>query len=237
MTIFSRICLTIAITFTATLATAVAAPAKATENRYQIEILAFSHLTAEAVNSENWPAVLTDSNPPPPAITDPDYQAYLRQIQYQPVTADQYLLNQEEYTLLRQPNTQLILHLAWQQTFPDVTPQPIHLYGGHGYDEHGNAQDYNNNETLPYNQFSQWQLDGDVTLSLNRFFNLSFNLLFSEPIDQLTALDQRSYFTHYNEPLFHFRLLQQRRTRSTEINYIDYPLYGVLFVIKKVGAA
>ena len=127
------------------------------------------------------------------------------------------------------------MHLAWQQQVNTPSEaKAIQLYGGAGYSANGATPIDNPDESVPFHQSAKWQVNGQVKVSVNRYFNLHFNLTFSEPLQLIQSLDSKNYFSNIQTPYITFQLNQNRRTRSNELNYIDYPLYGLLFEVKKI---
>ena len=55
-------------------------------------------------------------------------------------------------------------------------------------------------------------VDGTICVSIRRYLNVTLNLLFKNNLD-------------------YFYLSENRRMRSNELNYIDFPVYGVLIKI------
>ncbi len=213
-----------------------AAPETANQNTYQVEMIVFSELTPDTLQSENWPLIqpadypMTDTN-------DPRYQSFLDQIQFQSVPNTQFNLNKEQQKIESSPSLQLIAHMAWQESVPNAKQvMPIRVFGGNVYDQQGHVLASNDADQDPQLAATNpvWQLSGDITISLNHYFDTRFNLLFAEPKTTLPAAIQQ-YTT--NSPFTYFHLLQTRRTKSGELNYIDNPLYRVLFIIKKINAS
>jgi hypothetical protein len=205
----------------------------ADNNLYQVDMVVFSQLNAHNLAGEQWPNI----DPKTTAIQAPDsntYPAYLQALAWQQVPIKTSTLKDTIYRLPKH-NYPVLLTLSWQQhMWPAADTKPIHIYGGNAYDASGNLLSQSQTEDLDFSQFPVWELNGDITISMNRYFNCRFNLLFSEPLKTISPLDKNNYFANTQNPFIYFHLLQTRRTRSKEINYIDYPLYGVIFTIHKV---
>ena len=205
---------------------------------YQIELIVFSHLTNKNISSEKWPQVLPDSIKHAWAFNaTPDLNnAYLAQVNFNPLPTDLYQLTPMVKTLDAKTDFQVLLHMAWQQiVLPDDSAQTIHLYGSNALHKASadQEQDIGIHEDLPYNTNSNWEVDGEMGLSVKRYFDTHFNLLFAIPTSALSSASD-AFITPSHGPLTYFHLLENRRMRSGELNYIDNPLFGVLIKISKV---
>lgn len=143
-----------------------------------------------------------------------------------------FLLNNEQQQLYTNNQYQTILHVAWQQPFKKGQQETIHLYGGQAYNSKGDLLTLQPGDADAANAI--WQLNGTLNIYLNRFFNIHFNLLFAQPAEQLTSLVPDVQFQNIQNGLAYFSLLQTRRLKTNELNYIDHPLYGVLIKIVPV---
>lgn len=183
---------------------------------YQIEIIVFSHLSEQAIDSEQWPSV----HPPNFShagviqLLDKNQKARLSN-QYRLLSKNQFGLLKENQLLQKKPGYQVLLHLIWQQKVQ--TPEqakPIHIY----------------------NDFTQTNhLNGTITIGVKKYFDVHVNLFLGVPVSKLIELSKTSYFRNLSGKIAYFHLLQTRRMRSDELNYIDHPLYGVLIKIKRIG--
>ena len=200
---------------------------------YQIEMVVFSRLSPSTLASEKWPSI----NPAALKINPADpsqYQQYLKAINWKLQSPSHYFMNPLIKTL-KQSNYNILMHMAWQQQVgPTRYSQPIQLYGGKAYSLSAEVQNVTTDETTPFEQYPQWQINGNLKISVNRYFNLHFNLIFAEPLTTIQTIDSNGYFDSVHSPFVYFHLNQNRRTRSNELNYIDFPLYGVMFEIKKI---
>lgn len=77
-------------------------------------------------------------------------------------------------------------------------------------------------------------LKGNMSIMLDHYFNVHTDLLLTEPTAFLEKLDTNNYFKNWNHDTFSFQFSQDRRMRSNELNYLGYPLMGVLIKIIKV---
>jgi hypothetical protein len=108
---------------------------------------------------------------------------------------------------LQSNHNPVLLHIAWQEKADGLkTKRIFHLIGG---------EEYTNQ--LP-------QMNGIMVIQLQHYFDTYFNLQFLRPTDAT------------NTALFRYNLSQKLRLRSNELNYIDYPLYGIFIEIFQVPA-
>tara|TARA_A100001015_G_C14853706_1_gene657538 strand:- start:146 stop:868 length:723 start_codon:yes stop_codon:yes gene_type:complete len=203
--------------------------------QYQIEMIIFSRLNSNTLAAEQWPTVnLKSFNLS--LYQNQTYQDYLKLVNFNPLPAKNYFLDNMT-NILQKSHYPILMHLAWTQVIGNArSAKPIHLYGGNAYTGNGVEPSFSNNENLQYDQYPQWQVNGGVKISVSRYFNLHFHLLFSEQRSTIAAIDNKNYFSEAHSPYIYFKLDQTRRTKSNELNYIDYPLYGILFEIKKIKA-
>ena len=64
-----------------------------------------------------------------------------------------------------------------------------------------------------------------------RYIDLKFNLLFAQPLSTISGAND---YSNTQGRFAYFRLQQNRRMRSRELNYIGHPLYGVLVKVVPV---
>lgn len=170
---------------------------------YQFEVIVFSHITNDALQSEYWPAQA--------AITIPPNAIELADDQIVPSSQWQLSATQK---FLEKNNYQILIHRAWQAKASALQqPQIIHLSGG---DKEGDAAK---------------QVNGSVTISLERYFNVHFDLQFLLPWASIQDLNLTNVTHADNSADVKFNLTADLRMRSNELNYIDHPLYGVLIEI------
>lgn len=230
--------------------------APAVEKQYQIELIIFSQINQRALLSEQWPKLQPVTTDPsgayqliPASETKPLETEPLdtEQLAYTLLPDDQFKLMHAQANLNRNPLYQTITHFAWIQTVPPPNQtEIIHINAGALFDEQGNPiQPIDTNpesdsltgeqqEPLPTNTH---QVTGTLAINLDRYFNLSVDLVFSEPSIDLAPLVPPGYFGPNPGPLLHFRLLQSRRMKSGELDYIDHPLYGILVEIFPIEPA
>lgn len=186
---------------------------------YHVELIIFSHMSKKSLNTEQWP----QSNPGP--------SQYANALMLAPTISNQQfyrLLEQQDFTLAKE-QTRLnkysatyhtITHIAWrQQVFEPLYAHAVHITGGQVYNKGG--------QITP-------QVNGTIRVSVKRYFDVNFNLTFAAPAYAIAKLARNNYFDNAPNGLVYFHLLQTRRMRSDELNYIDFPLYGILIKITPV---
>ena len=199
-----------------------------TERTYQIEVIVFSHITAQGLKSEKWSWTPTQYVPTQSTIDlapggDADFSA---------LPKNDFFLAPEQRLLSRNSKYHVLLHLAWQQRIPHPRhAQPVHIFGGNIYNSSGKVIGTAQYGQQPYNSGVIWQVNGTITPSLIRYIDLKFNLLFAQP---LSTIPNVSNYNNTQGQFAYFRLQQTRRMRSHELNYIGHPLYGVLVKIVPV---
>ncbi len=217
--------------------------------RYQVELIIFSHPLTKGVSQEQWPQeamtlpnlentvtlqsvdVVTKNT----ALTDGEHADNTDTPELLP--SSQWQLASEEQHLRRHPDYHILLHEAWAQTIPtdSRTPTRIHLFGGQGYQRNGRPIPTNTEIPLSFRDVNTWQVNGVISLYLNRYINTQFNLAFAMPTTQFDALNHNPHSAEpSHQPISYLMLDQQRRTRSNELNYIDHPVYGILMKVTRL---
>lgn len=170
---------------------------------YQIELIIFSHINEEGLRSEHWPLL------PAQKITKNAVELSEDQL----IPESQWLLKSSEQ-LLKHNNNTILLHTAWQESALEARKlNIIHLTGGETYPD------------------DLRQLNGTISISLDRYFNIHFNLRFLMPWDNIKDLNLINIAPENGNPYISFKINAQLRMRSNELNYIDHPLYGILIKI------
>jgi Peptidoglycan-binding protein, CsiV len=116
---------------------------------------------------------------------------------------------------LKKNGDTILLHTAWTTSATQARQgETIHLQG---------------------NQDNSNALNGILGVRLDRYFNITLNLQFSVPWQSLANLHLTNIEHNPNDSNVIFRLSQDLRMRSDELNYIDHPLFGVLIKIIPLG--
>ncbi len=197
---------------------------------YQVEMIIFSRLTSKGLISEQWPAV-TDFKLNRSAIKLKHRGEYFKLL-----PSRLFVMNEEQKRLDKSGTFKTLLHIAWRQpAYSAEDARPIHIYGGGLYDDQGHLMDFSAHENIVYNPDQRWQINGTLMLSVNHYFNINYNLLFTQPTLGFSKKLSLETFKNINGNFAYFQLQQSRRTRSKELNYFDHPLYGILLKITPVS--
>ncbi|OGO92667.1 MAG: hypothetical protein A3F10_00475 [Coxiella sp. RIFCSPHIGHO2_12_FULL_42_15] len=193
---------------------------------YQFELIVFAHIDAASFQSEQWSALSKES-----VNVNSTLNSGVTLL-----SPAQFVLTDEQRRLNQYSHYETLLHLAWRESLTELNKShSIHLYGGHLYDNDGHIIQTSSNESLPYSPSQHWQLNGKVTVRLERYFDLNFNLLLAVPSHEVAKLTSNSQMFNLSQPFTYIQLAQRRRSRSQELNYLDHPLYGVLFKIVPIN--
>lgn len=203
---------------------------------YQVELIIFSHITANNLNAEKWPIIVPrDFNRSNIVqLLAKNQTDYVKQ-HFRLLTNNAFQLKREQEKLNRKPGYHVLLHLVWQQLINNRRlSKSIHLFGGNTYNQAGKIMPSSDSQFANRNFSLKRQVDGTITISVNKYFNVDLNLYFAAPLAQLVRLSRTNYFQDVHKGLAYFHLLQSRRMRSNELNYFDYPLYGALIKITHI---
>ena len=111
-------------------------------------------------------------------------------IPLQLVAPNNYLIPPATLNKLQRSGYNIVLQVGWVQPSAQLNrTEHFHLLGGQSYPP---TKDQANATTLgaqttsaAYQNANTYQVNGDISISLNRFFNFKFNLLFTEPTTTL----------------------------------------------------
>jgi hypothetical protein len=212
------------------------------ERWYQVEIIIFSQNNPEYRESELWPA---DYTLPDLAqsreLLNPATVSRMPQ-PFTLVAAERLQLGQVAQRIKSAGDVELRLHLGWLQ--PGLAAEQavaVHIYEG---------MPDGVKEGVP-------QLDGTLRLILSRYLHLESDLVWREPLapqrfdlserqleqpagngntgdtsagdDDITANRNDAMIGEETAPNYQvFRQQQSRLMRSSEVHYIDHPLFGII---------
>ncbi|MGD9108578.1 MAG: CsiV family protein [Gammaproteobacteria bacterium] len=168
-------------------------PAFADDGIYRIDLIVFSHVNQQVLDSESWPNILKT-----PVIKN-----------VSEITPTQKLgLIKEANKLSAQPDYKILLHTSWLQNINDT--KWIHIYGGQPYDAKGQPIQPDDNRMPTY-----WELNGKIKITKATFFDIYTDLHLTIPTSdgknivplrtfslqqhRRTKLNQLNYLDH---PLF-----------------------------------
>jgi len=198
------------------------------QNGYQIELIVLSNINATSLESEDWPIltknIINTANTVDLNVPNNTIEA---------VKSDDLLLTRQQQRLNRYSAYKTIYHIAWRESLSQITKRTtVHIYGGKLYDNEGQVIKTVMNGTIPFSPDQHWELNGTVTINLNHYFNADFILLFALPAQQIASITHDKQ--NYSGTFKYFQLMESLRTKSHELNFIDHPLYSVLFRIEPV---
>lgn len=179
----------------------------ANTQQYQIELLVFSHLTPATLTQEQWPIEASNHNPITDTAINPSFKT---------VNPSQFILKKEANALSKRANYRVLYHAAWRTSAATLakTRTLIIQTGASALDDS--------------------ELNGQLRISLDRYFDTHLQLYLNEPTNQLKAIAGKQSFDDAPS-MFHFLLNQQRRLRSRELNYFAEPTFGALLKIVPIG--
>jgi len=187
------------------------------ETWYQVEVLAFKHVDNKAIASESWPV-----SPDLPSLDNiiEVQSGNVANPYYTELSESEFTLKNEANGLNKQPNYEVLLHIAWKQPILHKSQtSPIHLTGGKPLDEYSNRR-YSS-------EITQNELNGTITLSQAKYINVQANLVLNSPAGELFGQSVFDELTGFGG-IESFTLVQSRRMRPKETHYFDHPLFGML---------
>ncbi|MBN1684244.1 MAG: hypothetical protein JW855_02245 [Gammaproteobacteria bacterium] len=214
--------------------------AAAQDPLYKVDLLVFTHITDQALASENWPdELLTPSLQNVEALsTDPSEH-------YQLLSEDQFGLKNQANRLTKNSDYKIILQQSWVQPISNQHGKWVHIFGGQNFNEN-NGTDRSRPVPIPIANKdihlegqspkcdSYWELNGKIKLSkIGYYFNVYTRLYLTEPKTSLggSGSDESPIGTFQPVPFRTFKLFEDRRTPVNTLNYIDHPLFGILLKI------
>ncbi len=202
---------------------------------YQVEIIVFKNLDVFAGGSENWDHARVPVDYPMGSSTLETYKL---------VPKNQLNLQGAKNFLDKHRNYQVLTHLGWiQPAYSSDTAAPVRVTGGTTIEIQ--KQEPDRTELLFYQQdpleqpdqspTNLHQLEGFVTLMVNRYIHLEVNLALREYEHESSHVEviemeptEVDLVDELGAGLYHYQLLHQRRIRTGEIHYFDHPLFGVI---------
>lgn len=195
------------------------------DSGYQIELIVLSNVNANTLNSEDWPSLTKDI-----INTANTVDLNIPSKTIRRVNMTDFILARQQQRLTQYSSYKTILHVAWRESLSQILrPTTIHIYGGRLFDDTGKTIKSVTDGSLPYSPTQHWEVNGTITVDLNHYFDANFILLFMLPTNQIAALTGGKAV--YSGTFKYFQLMESLRTKSRELNYIDHPLYSVLFKI------
>ena len=209
------------------------------ESVYQIELIVFSHVMQQTLDSERWPVVAKPEIELSGAMTlSPEMPAsgeVHNSKGYSLLPASAFKQTRLSQKLSQSKDYQLLLHIAWRQPLGSTGDQQwVHIYGGNGYNDQGHAILSNVNGAIPYANARYWQVDGLVRFSVSRYINSQYKVFMGLPTSTVSSISNADEFSAIDSAMIYFGLDQARRMKSKELNYIAHPLYGMIVYVTPV---
>lgn len=186
---------------------------------YQLEVIVFSNLNPSTFASEAW------SRPSPPS-----FAASVLPEGVEPVAREDFVLNEAQDRLAR-GGFRTLLHTAWRLNYAQLNKfTTLPLYGGRLFDEQGNVMQTVTDESYPYQVGQQWELNGRLQIRMGQYFETRFSTALAIP----KATAQRMGAKDLDQEFLYLPLAENRKVKSKELNYLDHPVYGVIYKIVPV---
>jgi hypothetical protein len=195
---------------------------------YQVELVIYSHLNPTGIAAEHWPGITDDpaSNNKKMITLEPASESALESYPTQSyLPEDAWKLTQDAQRIEKNLHATILYHQAWRINRQELLKNPMRFKITDQVINDFNSED----EALP-NQ-TTGKLLGSLYIRLTRYFNTRLQLTLSEPSSKI-----KPYLRHRVDPcgasdICYFTFDVRRRTRSSTLNYLDHPLYGVLMEI------
>ncbi len=226
------------------------------EQWYQVEVLVFENLDKAGLQ-ESYPL-----NPGHPNVsaakklldvsnassTSDEAQNYVQ------VNNDALQLNDAKDKIQKQGSFRVILHKGWKQRISEKNlSDTLRLVGGKSYSSRGGS-DIQLDDALGANadvKQSAYEVDGTIKISKSRYLHVDTDLILTKPMRVLSTAtgvqgsinagtsatfanvsNRSTWQQEANARLQAFRLKQSIKMKSSDVQYIDHPLYGMLVTIK-----
>ena len=221
------------------------------QNSYRVEMIVFANNDPNNFTQEEWPQKL-------PA---PDVSKAVALFDGQQATGfsalppKDYALDAEANRLQASGRYTVLAHVAWEQPGLSISQAiPVAITAGRDY-----ASDYPALTTTRYmTEKGQaiaipapqhlYRLSGTIKVVLGRYLHVYTDLLLNVPsqpfigkggltrqVEDTAVIDNPSALPAPGGTLTAVHMIQQRRTRSRVLNYMDHPLLGILFEIWPIG--
>ena len=198
---------------------------KAQTQWYQVDMVVFSQLDLGQQQNENWPHVAPFTLPKTPTISLVPPALYPLQsasadialtentppvatTSYPLVPSTAFKLQSEAAYLTRAQHYKIIGELAWLQPIGN-NATPVHIQAAN----------------------DQTAMDGLITFTKKHFILMYLNSIFSTALSALSNPSSNLKALASQDGQVRFQLIQSLRMRTNELDYIDFPFYGILVEI------
>lgn len=191
-----------------------------TPDKVHVEIVVFRYVNAQTP-LEEWQHPNLINIADAIELVLPEFSLEDSPTNYVLLPKDQMQLNAQEQALQNNDDYQVLLHLAWEQVISDSWhSKPVHVYGGENYTYDGELAN---------------ELDGTIAISQGKFIQFKSDLNFTEPVDRIPFADADGQASTRSLPnLMTYHLVQSRRMKLDELNYLDHPNFGMLVRISPI---
>lgn len=222
-----------AIAFLSTLSFHSGLKAESNVKHYQVDLLIFEQTTSAATEQEHFPLL----------VPGPSYNNAQRLMEsselditissWQKLSTHKSSLSGSADALRRHHNYHVLSHQSWIQPMNQSNSKPLYIEGGINYPTH--QTEMNEHESFD-NEFESTasglrELDGQIQIHLNRYFDVKMDLTFRKPTTLLLPLPDAPWEPQYQA----IQIKHQERIRGHQIYYFDHPEVGVLIHIKEIG--
>jgi hypothetical protein len=181
-------------------------------NGYQLELIAFANINNNTLKAESWLPAKAKVYPPlslPSGVERVDESDFIMQ-------NEQDRLNHSGYRTL--------VHAAWRIPYADLNKiTSFHIYGGRLFDDEGRVLQTSTDLNTPYLLSQHWEFNGNLQIKLSQYFDTRMSAALTLP----NTNSQTSFMS--------LTINEHRKVKSQELNYLDHPLYGVIYKIVPVS--
>lgn len=215
--------------------------------QYDVEIIIFEDTTAQYINSERWPSLISEKNTNEIDESSNSFEneepIYITNVESKKSPSAEYpadnqvadiidlplsQLNEELEKLNKSKHYNVLLHKAWRQTGLDknnVIDIPIDTTSSPTASDENMLTEIN---VLNQKEEGHSYLKGSIKVELARYLHAYTNLIYSKPETQVSPLN-----VHTNKlwEYKHYLFKDHRKLRSNELHYMDHSLIGMLIKI------
>jgi hypothetical protein len=215
-----------------------------TQRWYDVEVIIFAQNSQQYRNSEVWPL---DYGLPQLAATQ-ELRPASRATQTAPVpfsrldTASLRLSKQAE-RIKAAADTELLLHIGWRQ--PGLAEdKAVAVRVDDSMQDGGEPAPASAAGESSMNAATPHRLEGSLKLVLSRYLHIHTDLFYREPRSDATGAvslpmaeadlfsQDKDSFILPTQPQFQvYHLQQSRRMRSSELHYLDHPVFGMAILV------
>jgi len=153
--------------------------------------------------------------------------------EWQPISEDEYILNNVADKLNRSSKYRILKHIAWRQPAIDKSDSvPIMITAGRDYADLYPERAYKQIEfsdtSSQANQEDSGkvhELAGTINVAITRYIHVYSDLVYRLPRSNPSYVEDA---LNREQVLVDYAVNSHRRMRSRELHYIDHPLVGIL---------